>query len=396
MKILTLTSLFPNSVRPDFGIFVHQRVSHLASRSGNVLRTIAPVPYFPSWVPVQRWHAFGQVPREESFGGLKVFHPRYPLLPEVMPLHGLLMFLGCLRLAARLHREITFDCIDAHYVYPDGFAGVLLGKALGIPVIVSVRGTDINLFPSFRLIRPMIRWTLRRSVGVIAVSQSLQNAITELGVPRNKVAVIGNGIDPRRFQFLERTEARRQLGLAQDGRIALSVGSLLPVKCHELLISATAQLTTRHPDLRLYIAGEGPMRPKLEALILERGMSGRIALLGNQPNERLGLWFNAADISCLSSSREGWPNVVSESIACGTPVVATRVGGVAEIITSEELGILVDANEHSIAAGLAEALAKTWDRHALARHGQRRTWGVVAEEVENFISARMSQCKTNC
>jgi len=313
-----------------------------------------------------------------------------------MPLHGLLIFLGCLRLAARLHRETAFDCIDAHYVYPDGFAGVLLGKALGIPVIVSARGTDVNLFPSFRLIRPMIRWTLHHAAGVIAVSQSLKNAISALGVPPNKIATIGNGIDARRFYFLEQSEARRQLGLPRDGKLAVSVGSLLPVKCHDLLISATAQLVTRHPDLRLYIAGEGPMRPKLGALIRQHGLNGRVVLLGNQANERLGLWFNAADISCLTSSREGWPNAVSESIACGTPVVATRVGGVAEIITSEEIGILVDANEQSIADGLAKALSKTWDRDALARHGQRRTWGAVAEEVEKFISARISRCKANC
>src|SRR5208337_475150 len=148
---------FPNRARPDFGAFIYQRAAQLAARQGNHLHVVAPIPYFPSWLRTKRWSTFSDVPAEETVGTLAVTHPRYPLLPMVMPLHGLLIFLGCLPAVRRLHQKIGFDCIDAHYVYPDGFAAVLLGKALRIPVVVSARGTDINVFPNFHTIRPQIR-----------------------------------------------------------------------------------------------------------------------------------------------------------------------------------------------------------------------------------------------
>src|SRR5208282_6700680 len=170
MKILTFTSLFPNRTKPDFGAFIYQRVAHLAARPGNLLRVLAPIPYFPTWLRVKRWSTFSGIPAEETVGTLSVSHTRYPLLPWVMPLHGWLMFLGSLSAARRLHQKFPFDCIDAHYMYPDGFAAVLLGKALGIPVVVSARGTDINVFPNFPTIRPQIRWALLQSSGIIAVS----------------------------------------------------------------------------------------------------------------------------------------------------------------------------------------------------------------------------------
>lgn len=389
MKILTFTSLFPNQAKPDFGTFIYQRAAHLAARQGNLLQVLAPIPYSPSWLRTKRWSTFSEVPAEEIVGTLAVSHPRYALVPKVMPLHGCLIFLGCLSAARGLHQKFAFDCIDAHYVYPDGFAAVLLGKALGIPVVVSARGTDINVFPNFPTIRPQIRWALLQSSGVIAVSAALKDRMVELGVPADKIKVIGNGVDPQRFHGIDRGEARRQLAIPEGARVALSVGSLVPVKSHKLLISAVAQIADRYHDLLLYFVGEGPERSRLEADIRSRGLEKRVFLLGNRPNQELGLWFNAADVSCLASLREGWPNVISESIACGTPVVATCVGGVPEIITSPELGIMVEPNAHALARGIELALSKKWDRQVLLRTAELRTWGVVAEEVERFIASRL-------
>src|SRR5208283_1007922 len=195
MNTLTFTTLFPSRNRPDFCIFVFQRISHLAKRSRNSVQVIAPVPFFPSWIPSKRWGIFGQIPRKERLGNLDVYHPQYPLLPRVlMPFHGLLMFLGSFLLARRLHRQFHFDCIDAHFVYPDGLAAVLLGKLLGVPVVVSVRGTDINVFPSFSMIRPMLLWTLRKAGGIVAVSGALKGALIDLGLPPEAVCVIPNGV----------------------------------------------------------------------------------------------------------------------------------------------------------------------------------------------------------
>jgi teichuronic acid biosynthesis glycosyltransferase TuaC len=388
LRILTFTTLFPNSVQPVHGIFIYQRMLHVARRPGQTVQVIAPVPYFPRWIKSTRWGKISRIPKKEKIGELTVYHPRYLLVPGIsMPLHGLLIFLGSLATVWRLQRQDEFECIDGHYIYPDGFAAVLLGKLLDVPVVLSARGTDVNLFPAFRLIRPMIRWSLRHAAGIIAVSKSLRRAMVEVGVPEEKIRVIGNGIDPARFHPVEPGEARRALGLGEDEQIVVAVGGLIPRKGFQLLIPAFAKIAHRFPGLKLYILGEGEYRPKLESLRKESGFGERIFLPGNIPNEQLQLWFSAAKISCLVSSREGWANVLLESMACGTPVVATNVCGAPEVIVSPELGVLVEQNPDAIATALEQAVQKSWDREAVARYASGRTWDVVAGEVEDYLKS---------
>ena len=386
MRVLTFSSLFPNAAEPLLGVFVQQRMAHFAKRPGNLVKVLAPIPYFPTWLPGANWGRRRRVPKKEEIAGLEVYHPRYPLIPRIsMPLQGLSMYAASLSLASQLHRESGFDCIDAHYVYPDGFAGVLLGKRLGIPVVVSARGTDMNLFPSFPAIRPMIRWTLEKAAGTIGVCEALRQAMVEHGAADSRSAAIGNGIDLERFVPVEKREARRRLGIPLDARVIVSVGALIPRKGYHFLIPAFAAISQDSPQMRLYIVGEGPSRGELEALVQKEKIDGRIFLMGNKANEELKYWYSAADVSCLASSREGWANVLLESMACGTPVVATRVWGAPEVIVSPELGILVDQNKESIAKGLQEALQKEWNSSFLVGYAGSRTWDVVAEEVERFL-----------
>jgi teichuronic acid biosynthesis glycosyltransferase TuaC len=390
MKILVFTSLFPNAKRPDFGIFIFQRILHLARRAGNVVEVVAPVPYFPSWIPSSRWGKYAAVPREERIEGLRVSHPRYPLLPGLfMPLHGVLMFLGSLFAVLRLYRRVDFDCIDAHYVYPDGFAAAIFGKLLGLPVFVSARGTDINVFPSFVHIRRMIVWTLREGAGVIAVSNALKSAMVNLSVSPEKICVIPNGVDTSRFHPIPRSEARRALGLPEEGKMAVCVASLTEAKNHALLIASFAKTLTNFPNAKLFLIGEGLLRSPLEEQVSKLQLRENVTLVGPRPNEELALWFSAANVSCLASSREGWPNVLMESLSCGTPVVATRVGGVPEIICSPEFGAVAEQDSESFATALQSVLTRDWDQNALARLAQLRGWDRVAEEVEHYFESRI-------
>jgi teichuronic acid biosynthesis glycosyltransferase TuaC len=387
VRVLTFTHLFPDSVRPVWGVFVYHRIVHFAKRPGNQVTVVAPVPYIPRWFPSKEREKFKRIPREETVGGIQVHHPRYLLVPKVaMPFHGLLLFLGSYRKVLELHRQIKFDCIDSHFVYPDGFAAVLLGKKLGIPVFCSARGTDINLYTKFRLIRPMICWSLRRAAGIIAVSRALKQVIVDLGIPEQKVRVIGNGVDLERFQLMERHEARKKLGVSSEARLVVAVGSLHEHKGHARLISAVAELTERWPDLRLCIVGEGPLRGSLEKLAAEKALSERVWFAGSLPNEQINTWFNAADLSCLPSSREGQPNVILESLACGTPVVATRVGGVPEVISSMEQGILVGFEVAELRDAIESALQRTWDRAKIASAARLRSWNQVAAEMEEYLA----------
>jgi glycosyltransferase involved in cell wall biosynthesis len=386
MKILTFTSLFPSRERPNFGIFIYQRLAHVAQRPGNAAEVISPVPYFPSWVDSEDWSAFARTPHVERLHALRVNHPRYLMVPGVsMQMHGGLIFSGSLRTARALHRRFQFDCIDAHYVYPDGFAAILLGKALKLPVVVSARGTDINSFSQMPTIRPMIRWTLRRASKVIAVSQALADSMIALGTPPSKISVIPNGVDVERFHPVDRALARQNLGLSPDAKIAVAVGSLTEGKGHALLIEAMATLAKDHPEYQLYIIGLGPLREQLLKMTDDFHLGRNAFVLGSRPNEELQAWFSAADVSCLVSAREGWPNVVTESLACGTPLIATRVGGVPEILVNDELGIFVKPTAESVAKGLQAAFERAWDREAIARQGASRDWNAVAGEVEAVL-----------
>ena len=168
MKILTFTSLFPNREQPNFGVFVKHRAVALARQPNLNLRVVAPVPYFPkslnfSFAPAH-WQRMANLPEAETIAGLATSHPRYFNPPKLgMRFYASWMARGALAELKRLHAEQPIDLIDAHYVYPDGAAAVQLGAALNIPVCVSARGTDINLFSTLPHIRPLIVDTLQRA-----------------------------------------------------------------------------------------------------------------------------------------------------------------------------------------------------------------------------------------
>lgn len=385
MRILTFTSLFPNSTTQMLGIFIYQRMRHVNARGNCMVEVVAPVPWSSRLLPREAWRTLTTIASREDMGGLTIYHPRYLMLPKVgLLIQGISMFLFSYPLVRRLHERENYDCIDAHYVYPDGFAAVLLGKLLGLPVIVSARGSDMTLYPSFRLIAPLIRYTLQQADGLVAVSAALAKVMIEQGASREKTAVIGNGVDSRRFFPIPPSAARKHLGLPPDAKVVLAVGGLREVKGQAHIVRAVAKIIHHFPDLRCFIIGEGELRGGLERLITDLRLAARVELVGEKSNEELRYWFSAASVSCLASSREGWPNVVLESMACGTPVVATRVGGTPEVIASPNLGTLVDGNAESLAAGLEAALRRNWDREAIAAFALTRTWEVVAAEVEEF------------
>ncbi len=357
-----------------------------AALLGNSVEVIAPIPYTASWWPAAKSRKLASIPEREVIGGISVHHPRYALLPKVsMPIHAWLMASGCVDLAHRLHAAEPFDLLDAHFIYPDGSAGVRIAKALGVPAVVSARGSDLNLFPRFRTIRPQIRSTLRAANGRIAVSRALQSAMLEVDQGVRDIRVIGNGVDPSRFFPVDPQEARHALGIPSKSLVALCVAALLPLKRQDAVIRAVHRLLPQFPDLQLYLVGQGAWGRELEELATKLGVQASVHLVGPCPNESLRFWYSAADVSVLASSREGWPNVLLESLACGTPVVATRVGGNSEVISSSALGVLVDQSDDSLADGLRRALIQDWHRAAMVAYARTRDWSLVAREVEEYF-----------
>src|SRR5262249_8474844 len=188
-----------------------------------------------------------------------------------MATHGLSMFLGSVRQVSKKTQKMSHDIIDAHYVYPDGFAAILLGKLLRKPVVVSARGSDINLFSKFVTIRPFIREVLARADALIAVSESLKARMVELGCAPEKITVISNGVDSVKFQSRPKNEMRRLLGLPADRSILLSIGNLTENKGFHILIEAVAALRLQNTGVLLLIIGEGVHRLHLSTRIRDLG-----------------------------------------------------------------------------------------------------------------------------
>jgi teichuronic acid biosynthesis glycosyltransferase TuaC len=395
--ILLFTNLFPNSEDPNYGIFVYRRAKQLCDRLAHSVYVVAPVPYFPNWLPIPRkvrslprishWLKMSRIPVKEQWDGITVYHPRYFMVPTISaPFHGFLMFLGTILLILRLHKQLRFDCVDAHFVYPDGFAAVLVGKFLRLPVVVTAHGTDLNLYAQFSLLRPLIRWTLNGAERVICVSVALKSIVLHLNIPNNKVVVIHNGVDLDCFRPTDKTEARLMLGVPLDAEVVLAVGQLIPRKGYLLLICAVARLSLKFPKLKLFIVGEGRLGEALQRKVSSLGLDGCVSLMGAVKNEELFRWYSAADVTCLTSSREGFPCALLESLACGTPVVATAVGGTTELINSQDLGILVRQDVFSISEGLEQALQINWIGRSVARHVHSFTWEQAAVEVEEILA----------
>lgn len=395
MKILTFTTLFPNRDNPDFGIFVKNRMQAVNRLPGVELKVVAPVPWFPPLRICRKWYAFSQIPRCEVIDGLEVFHPRYLVTPKVgMTCYGFWMFLGALGCARDLRRCYDFELIDAHFVFPDGLAALLLGWFFNKPVVISARGTDVALYRTLPLVKHLLRTTLKRADRLVAVSRSLGELMMEEGAQREALSVIPNGIDPGRFAPSDQKEARQKLGLAETDPILVTVGALVELKGMHLLLEALWLLKEQgRGDVHAYIIGKGEMRSLLEQKIVEYDLEERVTLLGHVANENLADWYNAADLFFLGSSREGWPNVVCEAQACGLPVVATPVNGIPEILDSEDLGLMVERTPEDFARGIEQALARTWDREKIARKGQERTWENVGREVHELFSAVLAHGK---
>jgi glycosyltransferase involved in cell wall biosynthesis len=373
LRLLTFSTLFPNNARPNHGVFVENRLRHLVASGEAVSEVVAPVPWFPSAHPAfGDWAVNARVAPREVRHGLTIRHPRFPVIPKIgMSIAPALL---CHAVVPAMRRLIAasppFDAIDAHYVYPDGVAAVRLGERFGLPVVITARGTDINLMPEFARPRALIQQAIAGAAALIAVSAALKEALVKLGAPDSKVTVLRNGVDTGLFHPLaERATARDSLGLTRPTLI--SVGLLIERKGHHRTIEAM----TRLPEFDLIIAGEGPERARLSALIARLGLTDRVRLLGARPHAELPILYGAADASVLSSSREGWANVLLESMACGTPVVASDIWGNPEVVRTQAAGVITSENTpEGIADGVRRLFGAGISREATRAYAEPFSW----------------------
>jgi teichuronic acid biosynthesis glycosyltransferase TuaC len=378
VRLLTFSTLFPHTSRPAHGIFVENRLRHLLAGRAATSLVLAPVPWFPTQSDrFGNWALSARAPPMETRYGIEVRHPRYPVIPKVgMSMAPWLLYRAMLPVVEGLLTEgHRFDLIDAHYLYPDGVAAAWLGERFGLPVVITARGTDVNVIPQYRVPRRLIQGAIHRASALIAISAALRQILIELGATTEKVTVLRNGVATNLFHPpANRDAARAVLGLTRPTLI--SVGGLIERKGHHRTIEAMRQL----PEFELVIVGEGPERRRLLRLIAQYGLGDRVKLLGPRPQADLPALYGAADASVLASSREGWANVLLESMACGTPVVASAVAGNLEVMLGPEAGLLYQpTTPDGIAGAVRRLFAALLPRSATRAYAERFTWDETTE-----------------
>ncbi len=390
-RVLTFTSLFPNAEQPLHGLFVRERTRALARLCG--VQVLAPVPWVPPvpWLG-ERYRRYSQVPPQESQEGLVVRHPRFVVIPKLLKaMDALLMALSVAQPFQTLHDALRFDIFDAHLAYPDGTAAAILARRFRIPLAITVRGDDINVFAREFWRSRVIRWGLRQADVVITVSRELAGRVRTLGVDASRIVVIPNGVDTERFCPRDNEVARHRLGISADRRILLSVGRLHMSKGHTILVEALARLRKEFPNLELVIVGDSDHEDDARPLILQtarrHGLLDRVHLVGPQPPAMLVEWYSVADLFCLPTEREGSANVLLEALACGLPCVTTPVGGNVDVISNPDLGVLAIREAGAFAEAIREGLSRGWNRERIAAHARGRSWSVVAHECFTTLSA---------
>jgi peptidoglycan/xylan/chitin deacetylase (PgdA/CDA1 family)/glycosyltransferase involved in cell wall biosynthesis len=380
MRVLVVTKMYPNVAEPLSAPFNRQQITALARRCP--VEVLATIPWFPGAARLSSWRASGSVPipAREVIEGVEVAHPRTPYVPRVGHPLSAGLYAAAVWPAVRARRD-RFDVLMGSWAYPDGVAAVMLGKSAGLPVVVKVHGSDLDVLGE----RPSLRWQmsqfLPRADRIVAVSRSLADRAAALGVDPARIDLVMNGVDTDLFHPRDRAEARQALGHGGDRRRwIVCVARLRPEKGVLDLAAAFATLARGRDDVAVVFVGDGPARAQIEEAA--RPLGDRVILAGSQPLPQVPIWMAAADLVTLPSHHEGTPNVLLEALACGRRVVATNVGGIPDVVHAPALGALVPPSDPtSLAAALTEALATPYDPAAVAELGARGGWADSAANL---------------
>jgi len=394
-NILVLSSLFPSSVAPKNGLFVRERMFRVARHTN--LTVVSPVPWFPGQSLI-RYFRPGYRPQPSTVevqDGVQVYFPRFLAFPGILRrLDAFMMYRCCLPLVRKLAAEQGIQIVDSHFTYPDGLAATRLARKLGLKSIITLRGTEIP-HSGIRGRTNQLLQAWRCADRLFAVSDSLRRHAVALGADAAKFRVIGNGIDTEKFKPVDKRTARRQLGLREESPVLVTVGGLVERKGFHRVIECLPDLLEDYPGLVYMIVGapspEGDYRARIIEMAVQLGVADKVVFLGAREPEDLGVPLSAADVFVLASSNEGWANVILESMACGTPVVATDVGGNAEVVASEALGIIVPfGDRQQLTGAIRRALQQSWSESKLTQYALDNHWSNrvndILEEYDRLLT----------
>jgi glycosyltransferase involved in cell wall biosynthesis len=387
MKILVISFLFPNRVTPNHGIFVLNRLKALSQYVD--IKVINPIPWSPIHSRLKRFDSNINIPEKDTIEGLDVYHPRFFSIPGYFKgIESISYYRAIAPVVETLYNDFKFDLIDLHWTYPDLPAGIKLARKYSKKSLVTLRGKEAFYLQGSMLRKNIIQRELKEVDATIALSQELAG-LNECLTGVSDIQVIRNGVDVDHFYYIPKEVARKKLNIKQNERFIVSVGSLIRRKGFDLLIKSLATIVNKQTfaDIKLYIIGsegpEGDFRDELYSLVDQLGLNEHIVFQGQVPNNELCLWYNSTDAFCLASRGEGSPNVLTEALACGCPVVASDVGAVKEIMESDNnLGVCILAGSvDKLASGLLKVLSQQFNREANAAKFKKYSWDWCARRV---------------
>lgn len=383
LRVLTLSSLFPDASRPNFGVFVERQTLGLAAHSDVELKLVAPVG-LPPW-PLSRmehYRTLTALPRHEIWKGIETWRPRFLNIPGTGGRwHARMLTRRLMPLLTHIRRDFAFDVIDASFFFPDGPSAVALGRHFGVPVSIKARGADIHLWGNATATAAQVIAAGKAADGLLCVSQAMKADMAALGMPEERIRVHHTGVDLR--QFAPRDQAAAKAALGVEGALVASVGALIPRKGHDIVIDAVAAL----PGVQLRIAGEGPERARLAAQIARLGVGDRVKLMGSVAHGELPALLAAADVMALASSSEGLANAWVEALASGTTLVIPDAGGAREVVTAPAAGRVVAREAQAFAAAIGELLANPPPREAMRAMAERFTWEANTTALYDHLQA---------
>jgi teichuronic acid biosynthesis glycosyltransferase TuaC len=377
--IVVFSSLFPSQIQPGAGLFIRERMFRVGQKLP--VSVVAPTPWFPFQGLLRRIkpHFRPGAPAYEKQSGIDVWYPRFFSIPSLLKtLDGLMMALSALPRMRRLKKEGQLDVIDAHFAYPDGYAASLLAQWLKVPFTITLRGTETRYFQDDRFSGMLLK-AIDQAEQVFSVSESLRKLAITYGADPAKIDVVGNGVDALRFSPRDRTTCRNTLDIVQSARVLISVGGLVPRKGFHRVIELLPQLKQDFPDLIFLIVGggsaEGDNRLELEQQVKQLNLGNCVKFIGSMQPDELPSALSAADVFVLASSNEGWANVLLEAMACGLPVVTTDVGGNQEVVSNDQLGIVVPyGDKAALAKAIGESLNSHWERQLIRNYAKSNSW----------------------